>query len=382
MLHNIKNIFHLIIIFQCLLFSVYLLTSKPKKRLSNLILVGFLLSKAISEVGGVLSHFGELRDLAFVNFPHSFFMEYPFLFAYIPFLFLYILSLTQKDFKFKKAYLWHFLPFLLFVFLIFFKSFTQDADTLRELLIANSPFSFIETRIISFFGYLQFFSYAVASLIILKNYRTRIKNVFSNIESINLAWLNFVVFGFIGWKSLRFINYLLWILTQSPSVKYFYIVAEIVFLIFLSLMFLKGLRQPVIFAGYEEENQYKRKYEKTPLSEEMKENYKKTLLYFMVNKKPYLDSLVNLNDLAEKTSIPPHHLSQVINTCFNQNFFDFVNFYRINESKKLLSEKESLKKTVLEILYETGFNSKSVFNNAFKRHTGMTPTQFRRSANS
>jgi len=89
-----------------------------------------------------------------------------------------------------------------------------------------------------------------------------------------------------------------------------------------------------------------------------------------------------INDHAEKVSIPPYHLSQVINTCFNQNFFDFINSYRIKDSRRLLSEQDPDKKTIIEILYETGFNSKSVFNTAFKKHTGMTPSQFRKLKNS
>ena len=102
----------------------------------------------------------------------------------------------------------------------------------------------------------------------------------------------------------------------------------------------------------------------------------------MKNDKPFLDPALCLSDLASKLSIPPHHLSQVLNTCFNQNFFDFINSYRIKESKELLSIQAPIKKTILEIIYETGFNSKSVFNNAFKKYTGMTPSQFRKFNNS
>jgi AraC-like DNA-binding protein len=381
MLHDIKNIFHLIIIFQCLFFSFYLLAQKHKRRLSNLILVAFLLSKAVTEIGGVLVHFQALKNLAIVNFPHIFYIEYPFSYAYVPFLFLYIFSFTKKDFKFRKVYLLHFIPFLFFLVLITLKFHIKSADSLRTILQTDSLFSLMESRVFDFVQYVQFFVYAVASLIILRNYRMKIKNVFSTIEHINLSWLNFVVFGFISWKSLRFINYILWITTESSIVMYLYIAAEIIFLIFVSLMFLKGLRQPVILTGYED-NQYKQKYEKTSLSKAMKETYKNKLLQYMENQKLYLDSTLCINELAEKVSIPPHHLSQVINTCFNQNFYDFINSFRINESKRLLSEQDSVKKTVLEILYATGFNSKSVFNTAFKKHTGMTPTQFKKLRNS
>lgn len=381
MLHSIKNIFHLIIIFQCLFFTIYLLTHRGKKRLSNLFLMGFLLSMMITQLGGVLSHFEELRSLAVANAPHVFFIEFPFNFLYIPFLFLYLVSLTTKDFSFRKVDLLHFVPFILFAILILFIGINTSADALREMLSGDSPFSTMETQIIIFSNYFQFFCYAVASFLVLKNYRNRIKNVFSSIQNINLSWLNFVVFGFIGWKSLRFTDYVLWLLTQSSFVMYLYIAAEIMFLLFVSSMFLWGLRQPVILTGLEE-NQNRRKYEKTSLSEEARDILKERLLHQMENHKPYLDSTLSLNDLAKNLSSPSHHLSQVINTCFNQNFFDFINSYRIRECKQLLSDKTQENKTVLEILYETGFNSKSVFNSAFKKYTGMTPTQFRKLQNS
>ena len=106
------------------------------------------------------------------------------------------------------------------------------------------------------------------------------------------------------------------------------------------------------------------------------------LIRYMKSQKPYLEPSLNLDKLAEKVSIPPHHLSQILNTCLNHNFFDFINSYRIKESERLLSEQDSYRKTILEILYETGFNSKSVFNTEFKKHTGMTPTQFKNLQNS
>ncbi|MBN1397426.1 MAG: AraC family transcriptional regulator, partial [Bacteroidetes bacterium] len=71
-------------------------------------------------------------------------------------------------------------------------------------------------------------------------------------------------------------------------------------------------------------------------------------------------------------------LSEIINNSLNQNFYDFINSYRIKESKLMLEDKENKRKTVLEILYAVGYNSKSSFNVAFKKHTGMTPSQFKK----
>jgi YesN/AraC family two-component response regulator len=97
----------------------------------------------------------------------------------------------------------------------------------------------------------------------------------------------------------------------------------------------------------------------------------------MLEQKPFLEPSLTINDLADKTQIMPRYLSQIINECLNQNFYDFVNSYRINEAKKYLLQCSS-RKTILEILYEVGFNSKTAFNVAFKNMTGMSPTQYRK----
>ena len=291
-------------------------------------------------------------------------------------LYLYIVSLTRIDFKFKKAHLSHLIPFALSIIFLLFKFCLYNADLLREMLRRGNYFISPEFWILQFLGDIQFLIYIIASLIALKKYRTRIKNIFSTIENINLSWLSFIIYGFIGYKSLKIIEQVVWLVTGSDIVMILYIMAEIALLIFISLIVIKGLKQPVIFSEYVK-NQSRQKYERTLLSDEMKEEYKKRLILYMEKEKPYLNPLLSLNDLAELVSIPPYHLSQVLNTSINKNFFDFVNYYRIEESKKLLLQLNANKKTVLEILYQTGFNSKSVFNNAFKKYTGLTPTEFR-----
>lgn len=381
MFHDIKNILHFIIIFQCILFASYLLAPKNIRRLSNVILAAFLLSKAMSELGGVFFHFGELKQFILSYGPHLFYVPFPFRYLYVPVLFLYILSMTKKPFHFKKGYLFHFVLFVFFCVLVLLKFQFLSGDTVREMIGTGSIFSSSERNLFSLLEYLQFFGYAVASLIVLRQYRIKLKNVYSSIEHINLSWLNFVLFGFIVWKSLVIIELVLWNVTGNDYVFVLYITAEVVFLIFVALMVLRGLKQPQIFSGITE-NQSKQKYEKTLLSDAAKEDYKKKLLRYMKTQRPYLDPSLSLQDLAERASIPPHHLSQILNSCLNQNYFDFINSCRIKESKRLLSEQVSNKKTILEILYDTGFNSKSVFNSAFKKHTGMTPTQFKNLQNS
>jgi len=97
----------------------------------------------------------------------------------------------------------------------------------------------------------------------------------------------------------------------------------------------------------------------------------------MTEEKPYFEGDLTLQKLADRLSISPHHLSQIINDKIGQNFFDFINSYRIEEAKKLLLDPRGELLTILAISEETGFNSKSSFNNAFKKYTGQTPSQFK-----
>jgi AraC-like DNA-binding protein len=143
---------------------------------------------------------------------------------------------------------------------------------------------------------------------------------------------------------------------------------------------LKALRYPNIFSGVDS---------KTKLTTEiLKENEKtqinkeeiKQLTSYMETEKPYLNPSLTIRNLSEKIKMNSRDVSVLINQHLNQHFFDFVNEYRIKEAMKILKDPAKKEFTVLEILYEVGFNSKSSFNTAFKKNTGYTPTQFKKKA--
>ena len=99
---------------------------------------------------------------------------------------------------------------------------------------------------------------------------------------------------------------------------------------------------------------------------------------YMIDKKPFLNPYVTIQEISKDLQIPTRELSVLINHTLGQHFFDFVNTYRIENAKKILKDHAKSKETILEILYEVGFNSKSSFNTAFKKHTGFTPTEYRK----
>ena len=93
----------------------------------------------------------------------------------------------------------------------------------------------------------------------------------------------------------------------------------------------------------------------------------------------YRKSGLTLKKLASGIRVSERHLSQAINDLKGQNFFDFVNYYRVEHAKRLLTQNNDYKRTMFDIFWESGFNSKTTFNNTFKKFTGITPSEFQKS---
>jgi len=121
-----------------------------------------------------------------------------------------------------------------------------------------------------------------------------------------------------------------------------------------------------------------KKYRTSALTQDRADDVMQKLLAKMETEEVYLNPDLTLKKLAEMLMVHPNHLSQIINEKLNQSFNDFINKYRIVRAQEKLRETESSEKTVLEIAYDVGFYSKSVFNTAFKKFTGQTPTEFKR----
>jgi AraC-like DNA-binding protein len=94
-------------------------------------------------------------------------------------------------------------------------------------------------------------------------------------------------------------------------------------------------------------------------------------------RKLYLDSHINLERFAEQIGVRAREVSEILNSHYQQNFFEFINHYRVDEAKRLLSATDT-RDTILDIVYKSGFNSQSAFHRFFKRLVGMTPSEYRK----
>jgi AraC-like DNA-binding protein len=219
--------------------------------------------------------------------------------------------------------------------------------------------------------YLHVMIYNLLALIALEKFKSKVKNKIAAVESVKFSWLKFILYGYII-ASLSSIILHIPAVEIDPSTGD--LLTFIAFLVFFTMLFYKALINPDLFLDIEENPKYK----SSLLAEKDAKLILKKLDQFMQKDKPFLDPSITVKQLAEKLTISDRILSQIINEYMKQNFYDFINNYRINFAKKLLNNPTDEKMTVLEILYEAGFNSKSAFNVAFKKETGVTPSQFRR----
>jgi YesN/AraC family two-component response regulator len=223
----------------------------------------------------------------------------------------------------------------------------------------------------------------------LRKHQRTITDQFSDIERINLQWLQYLIY-WIG---------IIWLLVIFGNDDYIFL-ATVFFILFIGFF---GIRQVGIFyapvperpvesvstpnksfhegitentINTETVSAEKRKYQKSGLSPEAAEALHRTMLEVIQREKLYCLSELSLSDLANRLHTQPNYLSQVINERESRNFFDFINTLRVEEFKRLAAFPENRKYTLMGLAQQCGFNSKSSFNRYFKKITGYSPSEY------
>lgn len=119
------------------------------------------------------------------------------------------------------------------------------------------------------------------------------------------------------------------------------------------------------------------KYKKSSLTNETKEELLKKILVEFNQHQYFLNNMASLSGLSKTIKESSHHVSQVINEKLGMNFFELLAKYRIEEAQKMIRDDKDKKITIEELAEKVGYNSKSAFNNAFKKLTSKTPSEFR-----
>lgn len=119
------------------------------------------------------------------------------------------------------------------------------------------------------------------------------------------------------------------------------------------------------------------KYGDSRLPDELRETIRVELEQYIDNRKSWRTSNLSLAQLAESTGIASHHISQVLNDHLGLSFNDYLNQCRVKDVCAHLATAGD--QNLLDVALTCGFSSKSSFNAIFKKHTGQTPSEYRRS---
>jgi AraC-like DNA-binding protein len=301
-----------------------------------------------------------------------------------PIIYFYTQSLLNKDFVFNSKSWKHFLPFSI-LFLATEIYFLIQPREIQEKILSNVLRHHIPSSVfvVSTLIFFQFLFYIIASFRLVSSYKNIASKYFSDKRQTDVSWLSSMILFFLLIIILTILNGLL---SQTSFSTYYLVVFNIIILavlIFVITVLLKALQKPYFFSFSDsdfsnEEPPSLTKVGWTDLERIQKKETVQMILNYTQNKKPYLEPELTLEQLASQLSLRPRVLSQVINEILGQNFYDFINRHRIEEASRLLTNPKDKKITILEVLYEVGFNSKSNFNTLFKKYTGLTPTEFRK----
>lgn len=343
--------------------ALSLLGVESKNRIANKFLSSLLFLISLDIISSILD-----RTQLILEVPYLVGVTWPFAFIYPQLFYFYVKSITGAEIQFKR-HVWHFLPFLvdLVILIPFYLQSTDDKIAWLDFYFENSVQA---PATVSILILAQESIYFVLSLFALNNHSRKIKQTFSTLGRKTLRWLVFLMVAYMAvillFSFLNFSNY------QLPDIS-----APLTCSFFIYVLGFMALRQPAVFVEANNTSASK-KYEKSSLTSEKAGLYQKRLIHLMESEKPFLDIDLTLSQLASRVGISPNHLSQVLNESLRQSFFDFVTTYRVEEAKKGILNPANKHLTILAIAYEAGFTSKSSFNSAFKKHTGMTPTQFKK----
>ncbi|MEO1042906.1 MAG: helix-turn-helix transcriptional regulator [Pseudomonadota bacterium] len=221
--------------------------------------------------------------------------------------------------------------------------------------------------------FLAFTSYYLFRALKLQSrHRRDMMGQFASLEQRSLDWLrNALLLFSVAWVCLG-IKQMLWVSgLSSPPLQGALALTE---MLSIAVFAYYGLRQPALRFDLPVVSPTVRTPIITPAH---MERTAAKLAAALVNGRLYAESDLSLRRLSDVAGVSKNHISETLSQHLGTNFFDFVNKYRIEDAQSLLADTD---KTVLSIAFEVGFNARSTFNTAFKKHSGSTPSAFRTSA--
>ncbi|MEM9833688.1 MAG: helix-turn-helix domain-containing protein [Bacteroidota bacterium] len=280
-----------------------------------------------------------------------------------PLFLLYFKRLYQKNTPRRDA--WHFLPFVA-LFIYYLPRYLGWEPPNSEILYGNTSYLL---RVV-FFNLIMLAHAAYLFYYLKQQHKNSI------LPTTKYRWMQKAAICYAGFVVSLAMYYVLYLtidfdITHDYAVSFFMAV-------FIYLAGYLGYRQPEILSGQVSELKKRiPKYAKSNLTSAEAAFHLKNITRYMAAKRPHLDSELKMEELAQQLNLSKHAFSQIINEKLNQNFADFINHYRVEEAQRLLSKPTNQHEKIISIAYDAGFRNKASFYNAFKKHVGESPTEYR-----
>ena len=363
---------------------IFLLYNKGLNKIPNRILSALI----VILIGHLSLIYLDVKDL-FLQFPHLSRLSWLFPVLYGPLILLFTQSIVEIDFSFKPAHLTYLVPFgIYFVLLLpYFTSASSD-----KLAILTDPVRLAQAD----FGWMNHLTtylhiaFVTAALLFFNQSKKKRVQYYSDDRHVHIRWLEtflWIVLGVLIFSLFTFY-------ARKYQLSYFSGIYPSHFILVVLLIYwiaYKLIQEKTALHAHavhqtekqiQDQNLKPVKYSKSALSGEATESIAAQLRDLMSVEKPYLDPNLNITELSELISLPKHQLSQVVNSAFNCNFFEFVNQYRLQEFKREAINPANNHLSLLGIALECGFNSKATFNQVFKKYEGITPSEYIRKSRS
>ena len=363
------------------------LAAQRTNRTANRLLATFMATMTIYLAAGPYYTAGLIRV-----YPHFFAISYHTVWMFGPLVYLYARAASDRSWRVTTKTFVHFVPVTITTMVtlpIYLMSGPEKIATWERWSVTGV------TGVLAYldpFKYVSGIAYSAATALYLLRHRRHIEHSYSNIERVNLRWL-FWLTGATG---------AIWVLVTglkvaqvSTAIRDGHVAIALALLVYgIGHM---GLRQPEVSRYDTAEPPLGRRevepaaavttakspaprYERSGLGDAEAIKLRESLLGMMERDQPWKESELTLADLATRLNSTPHKLSEVLNSEMKQTFYDFVNGYRVREVQRRIRAGEARSLKMLALAMDSGFASKSAFNEAFKRHTSQTPSAFRQTA--
>lgn len=327
----------------------------------------------------IIHFYGLLHDLNFLLMP-TFILENGSRFLLAVLIYLYVKSLFENEKNFITNHSIHFIPFafyLLFYIIPSSINYSTDKNIFQYVQVINTYINLALVK--DSYGII----YLLMSLNVFNKHEPRLKQFFSTFKEHDFVWIKKFVILFLIALSIDLIMtfseiYFGYNVQWDAYITIFFIITAMGYLGYF------GLSQTTVFLTQitsDDSLQLKNESIQKIIKPEEEKDLKKKLNNLFNEEKVHLKKDLTLNDLSQKMQISSRKLSALLNDVLKTNFYDKVNYHRVEEAKNMLVSDKVIQYTIAAIGESCGFNSKSSFYRVFKNSTGYSPSEYRSSFN-